>query len=127
MSLAPGTRLGLVSSIGGTQPRWSANGKELYFLGPLTTGTARGAGNLAIMVVDIDGSGEAFHSGTPKTLFATRFTPNVLVGQNLSTNQVTNSFDVSPDGQHIYVLNPTADAERSSLTVILNWTAGLKK
>jgi hypothetical protein len=42
-------------------------------------------------------------------------------------NVGASSFDVTPDGQRFLVLQSSADSDQYSLTVLLNWQAGLKK
>ena len=63
------------------------------------------------------GSGPSFD--VPKTLFQTR----VPVGVNaLRTNYVP-----TRDGQRFLVNTQSGDAGPAPITVVLNWTAGLKK
>jgi hypothetical protein len=37
------------------------------------------------------------------------------------------SYSVSPDGQRVLVIQPTEDATRAPFTLLLNWTARLRK
>jgi Tol biopolymer transport system component len=95
-----------VSTNGGTHPVWSRDGKQLFFLDHQRRMTA----------VEI-GSGERFQAGVLKTLFPTRFV----------TNGLASWFDVSKDGRFL-VPNQTDDGAVSvPTTVVINWTAGLKK
>jgi eukaryotic-like serine/threonine-protein kinase len=91
-----------VSPNGGSLPRWSRDGKELYFI----------ALDRKLMVVEIDGGPKLVH-GTPKPLFETR----------LPTN---GRYDVSRDGRFLI---PTQIESTGSvpLTVIVNWPAAIKK
>jgi eukaryotic-like serine/threonine-protein kinase len=91
-----------VSANGGSLPRWSRDGKELYFIAP----------DRRLMAVEIDG-GPKLVRGTPKPLFET----------HLPTN---GRYDVSRDGRFLI---PTQIESTGSvpLTVIVNWTASLKK
>jgi eukaryotic-like serine/threonine-protein kinase len=95
-----------VSTNGGKRPRWRRDGKELFYL----------ALNDALMAVPV-GSGVRFTAGTPRLLFAA---PGA--GGALETR-----YDVSPDGQR-FLFNVLAQpAKPSSITVVLNWTADVKK
>jgi Tol biopolymer transport system component/tRNA A-37 threonylcarbamoyl transferase component Bud32 len=91
-----------VSKGTGENPRWRADGKELFY----TT-------NLRPMAVDIDTS-KGFQAGTPRRLFAAP-PPVVDVG-----------WDVAPDGSFLFVAAP-GDARTIPFTVVLNWAAALKK
>ena len=98
-----------VSSAGGSEPRWRRDGKELFYLAP----------DGALMVVDVK-QGLTFDADAPKPLFQTR------LRQHIGALDLF-SYDVSPDGQR-FLLNTDVDEVASSpLTVVLNWTAGLKK
>lgn len=46
--------------------------------------------------------------------------------QRFANNGVT-VYDVSADGQSLLVIRPREDASTRPLTVVLNWTAELKK
>jgi eukaryotic-like serine/threonine-protein kinase len=91
-----------VSANGGSLPRWSRNGKELYFIAP----------DRKLMAVEIDG-GPKLVRGVPKPLFET----------HLPTN---GRYDVSKDGRFLI---PTQIESTGTvpLTVIVNWTADLTK
>jgi len=90
---------------GGCQPRWRRDTKELFYLG--LDGT--------MMAVDLK-AGAALEPGVPKSLFKTG------IG-------VTPGFDqyvVTGDGQRFIAIVATEQAP-SPITLVLNWTAGLKK
>jgi len=93
-----------ITTSGGTQPRWSADGKELFFTSP----------DSKLMVVKVQ-TGETVEAAVPKALFSMR-----VKGGGWS-------WDVSGDRR--FVLNETVDADASSLpiTVVLNWNADSKK
>lgn len=93
-----------ISTNGGFRPVWSRDGKELFFLDS--------GGRM--MAVNID-SGEKFQAGFPRVLFQTKF---MLRGLKL--------FDVGNDGGFI-VPNRAEDDSPEPITVVINWTAGLKK
>jgi hypothetical protein len=81
------------------------------------------------MAVSIDSDGRAIDTGTPRALFAVRLAGTIF---NSATAFGTNAnapypYVVSRDGQRFLV---SEDASRVSgetpLTVVLNWTTGLK-
>ena len=98
-----------ISTKGGYQPRWSRDGKELFYLAPDAT----------LMAVSIKSAGPSLEAGVPAALFKAPFILAGLSGRR--------DYDVSADGR--FLLNITAPAEvlPTPITVILNWAAGLKK
>jgi eukaryotic-like serine/threonine-protein kinase len=91
-------------------PRWRSDGKELYYL------TADGK----IMAVDITTTPQ-FHAGEPKVLFQT---PAGFVRGNTPGALG----DVTPDGKRFLLATPVNQAKsQDAFTVVLNWTATLKK
>ena len=99
-----------ISTGGGVQPRWRRDGKELYFI----------ALDGKLMAVSI-ASGATFSAGTPQTLFQTR-----IYGL-IPSNYYTQQYDVTPDGQRFLINVDATDTNAAPLTVVLDWTAGLKK
>jgi Tol biopolymer transport system component len=93
-----------VSSINGTEPRWRADGKELFFL----TGTGQQA---KVMAVPVGAAPNP--AGTPTPLFEF---------QSLGTIVQSNAFRYSPaaDGQR-FLVNAYATPVQPSIEVILNW------
>jgi len=84
------------------QPRWRSDGKELFYLGRQT-----------IMAVDVS-LAPVFRSGNPQPLF--RLPPG------------STRWDVTADGKRFLAGVPTEpDVDSEPITVVLNWTAGLKK
>jgi eukaryotic-like serine/threonine-protein kinase len=100
-----------VSPNGGSRPVWSRDGKELFFTDP----------DQKLMAVEVKNdavkSGAKFEAGVPKPLFVTHL---------LSGITFNSWFDVSKDGRFII---PTVAVPTTSepMTVVVNWTAGLKK
>jgi serine/threonine protein kinase/Tol biopolymer transport system component len=91
-----------VSIDGGTQPRWRADGKELYFIAP----------DGKLMVVSISVQGQKFTPGPPVALF-----PALLVTGSGANRQ---EYAVSSDGR--FLVNQAAEASTTtSITIILNW------
>jgi serine/threonine protein kinase/WD40 repeat protein len=98
-----------VSAAGGSEPRWRRDGRELFYLAP----------DGKIMAVEVKTS-PTFEAGTATPLFQTRRRVTVS-----STDMF--SYDVSADGQRFLVSTDVGEVTSSPLTMVLNWTAGLKK
>ncbi len=100
-----------ISTGGGSEPKWRADGRELFYMGL----------NGEIMAVEI-GEGEEFVFGEPRLLFDTEaVVPALPFGFQ---------FDVTGDGQRFLVKLPArseATGPPSTLTVITNWEAGLPR
>jgi Tol biopolymer transport system component len=110
----PGSGVSQVSTAGGVSPRWSGNGKELFYM-------ALDGRSGTVMSVDVSGN-TAFQSGTPKVLFK----PQGWI----SDRDDAAYWDVSSDGQKfLFAAQPAASAvaPAETFTVVLNWTALLKK
>lgn len=93
-----------VSNRGGNRPRWSRDGREIFYIVPGGTMTA----------VDVK-TGATFERGEPKELFTFPLGPEPPFVYN---------YDVTADGQR-FVISTRADDSRT-LEVILNWTALLQ-
>jgi Tol biopolymer transport system component len=92
-----------VSTSGGTQPAWRRDGKELFYF----------SADLKLMAVPIT-LGTSVVPGTPQELFA---------------NTGLTGYAPSADGQR-FLVNVPAGGEGATappITVVLNWTAGLKR
>jgi len=98
-----------VSTEGGRWPRWRRDGKELYFLSLRN----------ALTAVDIREKGDGLEVGQPVPLFS--FRPSL---RTYRLGMI--DYDVSLDGKH-FLLNVTADENTRPLTLLVNWTAALKK
>jgi hypothetical protein len=90
--------------------RWRADGKELFYLAPDGT----------IMSVDI-ATAPVFRPGEPKALF------KLPVEFMRSTQFPGALMDVTADGKRFLLAMPVQQASSNQFTVVLNWTAGLKK
>jgi DNA-binding winged helix-turn-helix (wHTH) protein/Tol biopolymer transport system component len=87
----------IISSAGGGQPRWSRNGRQLFFI----------SADKKLMAVDFDP--RTVRAGVPRVLSQTRIIEAVFVGHQ---------YDVAPDGR--FVINAvTGDA--APLTLISGW------
>lgn len=96
-----------ISTEGGSQPRWSPNGRELLYL--------RRDGTL--MSVPIK-TAPSFGRDEAAPLFKTR-----LAG----VDPYRMDFVPSADGKRILVSTPIDDGDRPAITVVMNWPALLKK
>jgi hypothetical protein len=70
------------------------------------------------MVVNVKEDANKFEAGNPQALFEMR----VFIGF-----VTTSSYQVTRDGQRFLVNTPVEESASSPLTVVLNWTAGLKR
>jgi Tol biopolymer transport system component/predicted Ser/Thr protein kinase len=95
-----------VSTNGGYEPRWRADGREIYYLSE----------DRKLMAVTV-GAGPSFE--VPKPLFQTRVPAGVPANR---THYVP-----SRDGRRFLVNTQTGDPAPNPITVVLNWQAGLKK
>ena len=96
-----------ISAGGGTQPRWSATGKEIFYIEP----------DGQMMAAPISARSNALDVGTPSALFQTR-----VAGGSLIPAPNKQQYDVSRDGQRFLVNTSTGDfTSNTAITVILNW------
>jgi len=98
-----------VSTDGGVQPRWRADGKELFYLSL----------DRKLMAVNLEANAPLDVS-PPNPLFTVTFTPAAI-----SQPVARSDYDVASDGQR-FLFNIPADTT-VPITVVLNWAAGLKK
>jgi serine/threonine protein kinase len=91
-----------ISPSGGREPRWSSDGKELFYAAP----------DDSIVAVPVTSSA-SLQAGPGASLF------------RLETG--IRNFDVSPDGSRFLVTTPLDKSPESPIRVILNWPAVLKK
>jgi Tol biopolymer transport system component len=98
----------VISSGGGTEPQWRADGKELFYATP--------GSPTRLMAVDVSYKDGAIVIGTPHVLFETR----ISVGGR-------NRWVVTPDGKKFLVIVPLEQKPVTSLNVILNWPSLLAK
>jgi eukaryotic-like serine/threonine-protein kinase len=95
-----------VSTAGGIDPEWRHDGKELFFIG-----------GEKLMAVDVKTDGPQFEAGIPKPLFQAQF----LLGA------WRNRYVVTADGQRFLAIVPVEKQAYSPITVVMNWTADLKR
>ncbi len=94
-----------ISAAGGVEPRWRADGKELYYRAP----------DQKMMAVEIRMESGTLKAGVPRALFAGRF----------DTGTARNRYLPSPDGQRFLLVAPLGREAMTPTTVVLNWFAGL--
>jgi eukaryotic-like serine/threonine-protein kinase len=94
----------LVSAAGGISPRWSPDGKELYYIAPDAT----------LMAAPMAVKGSTLEPGTPMSLFPTR-----VWGGGTATYQRA-QYDVARDGRFLIDVS-TDDEVTSPLTLLQNW------
>lgn len=90
-----------VSRRGGIQPRWRADGKELYFVGS----------DGMLMAVSVTIAGSTFSAGTPVPLFAAHLAPGAGANKH--------NYAVARDGRFL-IVQPVESAP-APITLILNW------
>jgi eukaryotic-like serine/threonine-protein kinase len=98
----------LVSTDGGADPRWRRDGKELFYLST----------DRKLMAVPVNGE-TTFEPGLPKGLFQTRVPALTVYDRNC--------YAVTKDGQRFLINTLVDEAVSSPITLVLNWTAGLKR
>jgi serine/threonine protein kinase len=100
-----------VSTQGGAEPTWRRDGRELFYI----------AADKKMMAVPVR-SGSTLELGTPQALFES---PSYLAGTVLSAWR--KQYDVTADGQRFLLNVLVSEPPPSPITVVLNWTAGLKR
>ncbi|HKF40568.1 MAG TPA: hypothetical protein VKB21_05750, partial [Candidatus Acidoferrum sp.] len=99
-----------VSRGGGAEPRWRADGKEIFYIGPKSTITA----------APVSTAEGTFASGNPVPLFQTQLRAPVS-----SSDLFT--YDVTKDGQRFLVNRYTRPPNVTPVRIVLNSTASLQK
>jgi hypothetical protein len=105
-----------ISVAGGLQPRWRRDGQELFFVAP--------DNRLMAASIGVAQGGKALEAGTPVPLFQSKIAsgPNIVPAGFQSRAQ----YSVAADGR--FLMNVSADeGDISPITIVQNWTAGLKK
>jgi len=92
-----------ISTSGGTEPQWSRDGRELYYIAP----------DLKMMQVKVQ-TGETFEAGIPEPLFTVSLRPV----------QTANRFLVAQDGRFL-LLSSLGEGSTPPTTIVLNWIAEL--
>jgi Tol biopolymer transport system component len=97
-----------ISTTGGSYPVWRRDGSELFFV----------AADSQMMSSAVKIDGTEFEFATAKALFKTRMMAHII---NF------HEFEVSPDGQRFLIGTLIGETKAAPPTVILNWSAILKK
>jgi len=106
----------LVSTGGGSQPRWRPDGKELFYVAP--------DGKLMAAPISIAPQGRTVVAGGPVALFQARLASGP--GISLTGWQSRALYAVTSDGR--FLMNATIEGgEASPITIVLNWQAARKK
>ena len=101
-----GGRKTTVSAAGGLQPRWSHDGKELFYLQDMT-----------LMVASVS-TGTTFEVDSTRRLFD----DPLLIGLGFTTLTGVLRYDVSLDGQRFIVAGPMGDQVAAPvISVVQNW------
>lgn len=98
-----------ISQGGSGPPEWRADGKELFYVN-----------GDKLMAVDVKTDGDVFEAGTPKSLFEIR-------GPALPGAGGVPAFEASNDGKRFLIAVSVQEHTFTPITVVLNWTADLKK
>jgi len=105
----------LISTDGGTQPRWRRDGRELFYI----------SGDSKLMSVVVTTTPAFEKEGSPRALFSAPVAAGGLAGDT-----VVSRYDVTRDGRR-FLIDATAmtgSATRPApITVVLNWPALMEK
>ena len=97
----------LISTNGGREPVWSADGKELFYLE-----------RQKMMAVTLSATTAGLDPGRPSELFELRYSADAP------------SYDVAPDGERFIMIRPTEDSGITTppeMRVVLNWFEELER
>ena len=104
-SYPPGSGKWQISINGGSEPKWRADGRELFFMS-----------NSRVHAAEISAAGSRLEAGTPRELFEVR---------DLHGEMRRNRFVVTPDGKRFLVLTTPDRTDTTPLNVVVNWQAVL--
>jgi Tol biopolymer transport system component len=106
-----------ISTGGGSQPRWRAGGRELFYRANAAIGRS------ALLAVSVEPEGNALRLSTPKPLFE-------LFWPGAGHAVPVFSYDVTSDGQRFLVARPAgqggATVFETPVTVVVNWDAAFR-
>src|SRR6185503_6183910 len=92
----------MISTAGGTEPRWRRDGGELFYL----------AADHRLMAVDVETRSQ-FSQGLPRALFDARLMDDRAWG-----------YDVAPDGKRFIVSFETGPSTPAPIDFVLGWPGG---
>jgi len=96
-----------ISTEGGTESFWRADGKELFFIK-----------ESALMAVDVKEGPSSLIAGVPKRLFEAPLTPVTFR---------RNRYVVTADGKRFLIITSAEAHQPERITVVVNWTGLLKR
>jgi serine/threonine-protein kinase len=102
----------LISTAGGTRPRWARNGRELFYLAP----------DGALTAVRVDARDTTWSAGRPAKILEGRYFSG---GARLGT-----TYDISPDGQRFLMIKQADSGQTApppQIVVVKNWFEELKR
>ena len=100
-----------LSTQGGFEPQWRRDGNELFYMAP----------NQTLMAVSVKSNSTNLEViSPPKALFATRI-------KWMEIQAVAHHYAPAPDGQRFLISSATDEARSVPVTIVLNWSAALKK
>jgi len=103
-----------VSTRGGVLPMWGPDGKEIFYVAAPPDSALP---DVMVMAAPVSAREAAIDVGAATALFAVRL-----------PGEVRYFYRISPDGKRFLVsMMPVDEATTTPITVVLNWTAGLKK
>ncbi len=96
----------LISNNGGSEPRWSRSGRELFY-----------ESNGRMVAIDI-GPGAGLVTGVPRPLFS-------IAGYRTARNR--QQYDIAPDDQHFVMIKDLNDDPRGKIVLVENWLQELQR
>jgi eukaryotic-like serine/threonine-protein kinase len=100
----------MISAGGGVQPRWRRDGKEIFYLSL----------DRKLMAVEVKTAG-GLEVASAKPLFQTR------IGGSMFSVSGGSRYVASANGQRFLINSVPVEAASAPVTLVLNWTASLKK
>ena len=102
-----------ISTGGGSQPQWRSDGRELFYFTP----------DRKLMSVEVTAQGSTFKVGVARALFDIH-----IGGAGIDRGFPGNGYyTAARDGKRFLVATSPETMERQEVTVVVNWTADLKK
>jgi Tol biopolymer transport system component len=102
-----------ISTGGGSQPQWRGDGREIYYYTP----------DRKLMAIEVSGEGSTFNVGVARPLFDMRISSAGIDRGFPGIGYYT----VARDGKRFLVATSPETQDRQQITVVLNWTADLKR
>jgi Tol biopolymer transport system component len=109
-----------VSAAGGMGPRWSRDGKEIFFQG-------QHDGEFAMMAVSVTATADTVRLGTPTPLFPLRAPgPTGAQEQYGRSSNGGHRYDVLPDGRFVMIRGADPQGTRE-IVLVQNWFEELRR